>query len=412
VGLDGSTDSTSVKNPEYYYAHEIPLLHKVQDLDSIERKLVSISGDPELKLQKLPDEFKRLDALWKIWAKEDLLNDLTLMRNVDEEQRVLIERHEISIYGCFMSTAKTWTEFKESLGIRKNADFLRGGLQLASDFMVQGDLIVIPLTSAIGYQNATHILIHLTDGNPDMGRKVFQPEIKALAEELSRRVVDVFKRYLRLVREDTGAPMAGESDDLWHWQQRQVAYRTQHPFQLVAGNRASSLVSEPQCEQDVIGLFHELLGLGILSGYGIYGTSESSKYDSLIATRYKSGEHGYSSENPLGVSSTATFGNDSRPHVLEYKYSFDALISDLDREKKFENDINLVVVWDLGAMGREKYVMRSYLVGDEGSTRNFFGATHAAFRGSVKAFEIICLSDLVAYLHQPDAVIARHRAAT
>ena len=117
--------------------------------------------------------------------------------------------------------------------------------------------MVIPLTSTIGYQNNAHILIHLTDGNPDMGRKVFQPEIKLLAEELSRRVVDVFKRYLRLMREDTGAPMSGESDDLWHWQQRQVAYRTQHPFQLVVGDRNATLLSIPQSEQDVIGLFHE-----------------------------------------------------------------------------------------------------------------------------------------------------------
>jgi hypothetical protein len=70
--------------------------------------------------------------------------------------------------------------------------------------MPQGDLMVIPLTSTIGYQANTHILVHLTDGNPDMGRKVFQPETKALGDELARRVVDVFKRYLSLMREDTG----------------------------------------------------------------------------------------------------------------------------------------------------------------------------------------------------------------
>ena len=410
VTLDGSVDSVTVKNPEYYYPHEIEILYKVQDIDSIEKKLASISGDPDQKLQKLPDEFRRLDAVYKIWAKEDLLNDAVLMRNVDEEERVLIERHDMAIYGCFVSTAKTWTELKERLGIRRNAEFVRGGLQLASDFMVQGDLMVIPLTSTIGYQNNTHIVVHLTDGNPDMGRKVFQPEIKFLAEELSRRVVDVFKRYLRLMREDTGAPMSGESDDLWHWQQNQVAYRTQHPFQLVIGDRSATLLSMPQSEQDVIGLFHELLGLGVLKGYGVYATSESTKYDSLIVTRYKTGEHEYSGANPLGISASSTFDKESRPHVLEYKYSFDALIRDIEQEKKFESDIALVVVWEMGQLAREKYVMRSYFVGDEGSTRNFFGATHTAFRGPIKAFEVICLADLVAYLSQPEIVVARHRA--
>jgi hypothetical protein len=69
-----------------------------------------------------------------------------------------------------------------------------------------------------------------------------------------------------LMREDTGAPMSGESDDLWHWQQKQVAYRTQHPFQFMVGDRNATLLSVPQSEQDVIGLFHELMGLGVLRG--------------------------------------------------------------------------------------------------------------------------------------------------
>jgi hypothetical protein len=293
IALDGTSDFLITKNPEYYYPHEISLLHKVQDIDSIEQKLAAISGDPDQKLQKLPDEFRRLDSVYKIWTKGDLLKDPILMRNIedDEEGRILIEQHDICVYGCFVSTAKTWSEFKEIVGIRKNADFMRGGLQLASDFMAQGDLLVIPLTSTIGYQANTHVIVHLTDGNPDMGRKVFQPKIKLLAEEISRRVVDVFKRYLRLMREDTGAPLLGESDDLWHWQQHQVSYRNQHPFQLVVGDRAVSLVSEPQSEQDVIALFHELLGLGILKGYGIFATSESTKYDSLCFLKYRASEH-------------------------------------------------------------------------------------------------------------------------
>jgi hypothetical protein len=105
-----------------------------------------------------------------------------------------------------------------------------------------------------------------------------------------------------------------------------------------------------------------------------------------------------------------SFERETKPHVIEYKFSFDALLRDLEREKKYEGDINLVVVWRLGDSFREKFVLRSYLIGDEGSTRQFYGATHAAFRGAVKTFEVMCLSDLVAYLSQPEAIIAKHRA--
>ncbi len=62
--------------------------------------------------------------------------------------------------------------------------------------MVQGDLSIIPLTSTIGYQANSHVIVHFADGNPDMGRKVFQPELKDLGEILAVRAVNVFKRFL------------------------------------------------------------------------------------------------------------------------------------------------------------------------------------------------------------------------
>lgn len=160
---------------------------------------------------------------------------------------------------CFVSTAKSWTGFQSTyLKIRKTPYILSGGLQLASDYMVQD---VIPLTSTIGYQNNTHIVLHLVDGNPDMGRKVFQPEIKAVADELSRRVVDVFKGYLALMREDTGTPGAKASGELWNFKIKQIDYRNKNPLSFSVNGRNVALKSVPQQEQDVIGLFHELIGM-------------------------------------------------------------------------------------------------------------------------------------------------------
>jgi len=44
-------------------------------------------------------------------------------------------------------------------------------LQLATDGMPQGDLITIPLTSNIGYQNQSHVIVHFKNADPDLGRK-------------------------------------------------------------------------------------------------------------------------------------------------------------------------------------------------------------------------------------------------
>ena len=247
------------------------------------------------------------------------------------------------------------------------------------------------------------------DGNPDMGRKVFQPEIKVLADELSRRVVDVFKRYLKLMREDTGAPSPTASNDLWQWKLEQIGHRDSHTFELNVAGKRIGLLSEPQSEQDVISLFHELIGAEVLAGYGIFATSESDRYDCLFATIHHGNSLVYSKAVPLGVAQRAIYQGESQPFVLEYKYGLDALIADFEKEKKFEPDIDLVVCWDMGQEYKERYVLRSYLVGDEGSTRTFFGATHAAFRDGQRSFEIIWLSDLLAFLKDPETVRAKHK---
>lgn len=348
VDMNGTKSEVTAENIDYYYPHEIPLINKAQSISDIDKKVASMSGDPNSRLSRLPDDFRRLDAVWEVWKAEDLLKNNNFIRNLDEDQKILIQRHNTTVYGCFLSTAKTWTAFqKDVLRVRQNAVLLRGGLQMASDYMPQGDLSVIPLTSTIGYQNNTHIVIHLDDGNPDMGRKVFQPEVKAVADELSRRVVDHFKQYLSLMREDTGAPPMSTARDLRDYVIRQEKHRTEHPYALRFGERKVAILSTPQSEQDVIALFHELLGTGILRGFGFLATSESNIYDSVFVTQYAGDDIIYSADRALGVSEKVD-RRESVPHILEYKFDSDALVDDFAKEKKYVVDINLLVCWNIG----------------------------------------------------------------
>jgi hypothetical protein len=287
---------------------------------------------------------------------------------------------------------------------------MRGGMQIASDYMVQGDLNVIPLTSTIGYQANTHMVIHFVDGNPDMGRKVFQPEIKALAEKISRQAVNVFKRYLYLMREDTGAPPVAESTDLWEWFMEQEAHRKANPFEFVAGNLSCAYASVPQCEQDVIAVFHELIGMNFIKGIHFLATTGVLKYDSCFKTHYPDRSYLYRRPGmPLGVSDRSIIGKESRPYVLEYKFSLDGLITDVEKEEKHIKDIELVVCWAIGTEYQERYRVTSLLVGDEGAGRSVYGSTHALYQEREKRFEIICLRDLFEYLRDPDPVLARHK---
>lgn len=106
-----------------------------------------------------------------------------------------------------------------------------------------------------------------------------------------------------------------------------------------------------------------------------------------------------------------TGGVTSEPKILEYKYDLDSLIDDFEKETKFDDGLDFVVCWDAGKKYREKYFLNSLLVGDEGNTREVFGATHQVFRdgSSVCVFEVLILKDLIGFLQDRDAEEARQK---
>jgi hypothetical protein len=400
IDHDGQMTEATSSRCEYYYPHEIP--GKVASLSDITAALNKIPGDTKTKFTKLSGEFKKLDTMWDIWDKDQLMADGGDFAGIlDPEEVVLVDRHDVVVYGAFLSSSKQWQTFNDDvLGLRRGQRIMQGGLQLACDGMVQGDPLVIPLTSTIGYQANAHIIVHFSDGNPDMGRKVFQPELKRLAEKLSVRVVTIFKRFLQHRRPDAGPPSVAASKQLYEWKKEQEKHREQKQLSLILNNIRLALVSEPQKEQDVIALFHELLGCGVLKGYNIFATSQSETYDSLYELEYPN-ELVYKfdrASRPLAVADRYV-GVVTEPKVLEYKYDFEYLLDDIEQDAKSASHINLVVCWSASNRYRDKFYFRSLLVGDEGSERLHYGATHQAYAegSSEVTFEVIVLKDLLSY---------------
>ncbi len=414
INNEGNKTTKSSSEASYYFPHEMPSI-KVASLRDIEGALDKIAGDSQTKFGKISSEFKRLDCIYEIWDYEQILDDASPFDTaLNEELEILINQHKVIVYIAFLRSAKMWTEFNEDvLKIRKGMRLIHGGMQLATDFMVQGDLAVIPLTSAIGYQANAHVIVHFTDGNPDMGRKTFQPELTNLAEILSVRAVNRIRRFLSHLKPDTGAQVITPDKDLYDWKRKQENYRDEKPLSLIFRGNEICVISQPQQEQDVISLYHELVGIRLLRGYRFYATSQSDRYDCLFHYEYDSKEFLFDKENnSLGVTHKLNIPQTSEPKILEYKYDFDSLISDFDKEIKYEKHIDLVVCWTLSNQYKEKYFMNSLLVGDEGSNRQFFGATHQAYTtGSEQAtFEVMVLQDLINFMHSPKEEQARQKA--
>ncbi len=415
IALDGTATKARTEHAEYYFPHEINGLKckNVREIDEARRK---IKGDAKVQFQKLSSEYKQLECLWEIWSANELIDDDgDFQEQFGDEEKTLIERHDVSAYVAFMSSAKFWNQFNDDiLKLRKGRRIVHGGLQLASDNMVQGDLSVIPLTSAIGYQNNSHIVVHFSNGSPDLGRKAFQPELKSAAEKIAIRIVTIMRRYLSHLRPDTGSLVTTTGKELFDWKNNQIRHRDRSPLDRSFEGRSLPIKSVPQQEQDVIALFHELLGLGVLRGLNILATSQHERYDSLFLCNYtgESDDWRYDSQrNPLGIASDFPIPYESEPKVLEYKFDLVSLIDDFSKEVKFIDQIDFVVAWETGDRYKERFFLQSLLVGDEGSTRHIFGSTHAAYilGEPSRKFEVLLLKDLLSFLADGAAEAAHQR---
>ena len=230
---------------------------------------------------------RNLDCLFEAWSWKDLTEEKPGKIKISSEHRELLEKHDVSVYAAFFGSLKKIKSINSAMGLRENAFVLKGGLQIASDGMPQGELLVIPLKRYTGYQNTTHIVVHFRDGNPDMGRKTFQPELKELAEAVATEVTKLFVGYRDLLRPDTGANQPlGPDKEKHEWIKDQEAARKARPFPQIANENTISYLSMPREQQDVIALFHQLIGAGVIRGIKFFGSHSNIRYDGLVELDY------------------------------------------------------------------------------------------------------------------------------
>ena len=371
-----------------------------------QQKLITKQQDAS----KLPDKYKKLNAVYGFWDMA-ALSELTDVANT----KTLIGDYRIKAYGFFGYSVKLWDQFNDtSAKLRKGMRILRGGLQLATDHMPQGDLLMIPLTSNIGYQNQSHIIIHFEKADPDLGRKGFQPELREAAEQLAVAIVNRLKKWRHLLKTDTGAApsIVGESK-LDEWIKEQEAHEKGFPLKISNPNffaplHEVSITASPVSEQDVIVLFNQLIAGGVIRGMRLLATSAHQQYDGIYRffVNEPLANHRFDkATNPLGVQELKhDKAFTSKPYVLEYKHNVDALIQEFENEEKTEAHVNLVVAWVIGEQWKKRYAVTSLLDLSNLQHREFHGLTHI-FRdertGDTRFYGII-LSELIQYLHDVD----------
>ena len=324
---------------KYIYPHDkIHASVNLKDILSYQRRLVENGKSAA----NIPSKYKRMNGMYEYFSTDDLLK----LRSLKDNQKSIIEEYNMEAYGYFCCSTEVWDKLNDSIAnLRKGYRVLKGGLQLANNNMTQGEMLTIPLSSNIGYQNQCHVIVHFKNADPDLGRKGFQPELKEVAEKLGVGIVNRFKKWKKtILKADTGVKPEIEKEYRLHeWIKEQERHEESNPLSLVSPNfflpeNQISITSEPQSEQDVIVLFNQLIAGGVVRGIKLLATSQSKQYDSVFRFSRKKPfvNHNYdSNENPLGVLGEQVRNEFvSPPKILEYKFNIDALMRNLRTRKK------------------------------------------------------------------------------
>ena len=403
----------------YLWLHKLPSKSaSLRELEAASLALFRRYGAGRAML----DKYRNLDFIYDSWTSGEL--ETLVGSALDEEEKAVLRSYSPTVSVEYGYTAKLWTNFNDSLKIRSNYRVLSAGIQLAANNMPQGETITIPRFRNIGRQNQIHFLIHFNDYSPDLGRKGFNRELTDFAKTVARAITESHLSKLRhLLKANTGvAPDLVREIKIGDWKTEMLNHEAQKPLVLASKHffkptERVSITSAPTREQDVIALFHQLVAGGVIRGISVMSTNERFIYDGLYKVAFDLDFSWYVydlANNPLGVpQSTAAelSGRITSPRILEYKFSLDGLIEDVDSHDKSIKDIDLCVVWETGSSYNERYGITSLLVPENADQRQYHGITHVLtdLESGAKLSDLIVLRELVAVLNSPESSYVAQR---
>ena len=413
IDLGGNRTEATLDAPEYL--HPALVMNRTADLrEYLEDRKKRV--DKSLDVSKPPAKFRALHGIWGEWKGDAILNGETPINvRLDKSEANLVKELGVSLRVFLAFSTDLWDTYNDkNLGIRKGHRLLRGGLQLCTRHMPQGQPITIPMTNNIGFQNLAHVLVHFENAEPDLGRKGFQPDVVRVAEKLSVSAVTAFRKHYPLLRKPGGAKAYDDELKLEEWKRKQEEHEKKFPLTISGAGlflptEELPIRSEPIVEQDVVALFNQMLSSGLVRGVQLISSSQYKQYDGLyrIAMSAPFDKYILAKNNPLGIDAEHFISKEKLEtvvKVLEYKFSVDGLIEELQSEVKSVEDVDLVVAWEMGTKWLQMFDVISYLDEDNVHHRTIHGTTHSfthSMTGS-HAFEAMILKDIISFLTNPD----------
>lgn len=237
-----------------------------------------------------------------------------------------------------------------------------------------------PRLGKAGYFTNFHIVIDNNSFVLDAGRKTIRRED---ADEVRDGIKSFFNDVVKVASHFMNTPhdAIGEGAGL-----DQIKERARETENLAISAIPFSKI--PRHEQSVVGIFHEMLGAGVLKGYKTLLVSQYNTFDLLFEYTTDIKNIG---KNPREVYLKGAGKNNSQFKIIsfgEFKQRLGAFCKDVDSEVKGMEHVNLVICWDSDKLPNGWDLRKIYE-----EERIYEGADYILERIGFKKFHVMIIKD-------------------
>jgi hypothetical protein len=331
-----------------------------------------------------------------------------LFSGADEKDMLkIVDEQNVTAYGAFLDSKPSFDQwnnslFKEGAGAGRKRKIAKAGIHFSTVTMPTGEILEIDLPYGAGNKDRLYILVQFNEVIPDYGRKTFESIIVEIGQRISRYLTErYFVQYRRLLVPSKIPHGESESEQAMSLEES----KTDSQSRASLGIAGIGIVKVPSSEQDVVALFHALLGKGYLKGYEIFSVyGSTAKYDCWFEYNLKKTNDIFFPNDPLGLPEES-FGKKGIVRfplsVLEFKPLLSELVVDFESDFKSFEEILVVVAWDKGEdvafAGSSDYSLES--VDSSSKEKQFYGETHTLGTTAIgKKIHVILLKEVISSL--------------
>jgi len=361
-------------------------------------RLTSLTRDAK---GRLPEAQRDMDVLWETFT-YDQVSDLVTKRmdNIPYLRRVKKDRlstvlnvHKPEAYVAFTYGSDFWRQRNDKIWGTDREGQLNHGFIFATKTQRIGEQKRIDFTFRTGDFSRFFVLLSMRELKSDVGRKSLPEEIAEFGNFFANAVQRKFTE-----EDDCLKPSPGPFDET---QEADLEHLKDAAFGRVdLGTPWLNFSKIPGEEQDVVGIFFNLLGTGKIRGYDIFTTHISRTYDGVgkFVLEDKAENYYNPTTNRLGIAQDKfRDGKAVSPSrcFIEFKYDTDGLVKDVRSGYKRLQDIKWLVCWQIGTRHTGEGIgIIDITEPAQINRRDYYGVTHLMTENQDKVF-VICLKTVL-----------------